>query len=203
MAELQNSGNKAKSVVLDLTDGEAREDLVAMRDEIATLINNAGIFGVKPFVNVTADDFRKSYEVNVLSSAERIRRALPKMKSGGAIVNVASTAIFGSFNCSLRSVQGRRRGADEITRARVCRAWNPRQRRCTGTDRDSDAANLWNDDCSKLIRQLPLGRIGEPDVESAIGFRSSNKANYITGVVLIVDEGRTLNGFPLNRFPGR
>ena len=45
-----------------------------------------------------------------------------------------------------------------------------------------------------ILSKIPLGRIGEPeDVVGAVLFLASDCARYITGEVLFVDGGRTVD----------
>jgi 3-oxoacyl-[acyl-carrier protein] reductase len=44
----------------------------------------------------------------------------------------------------------------------------------------------------KLLNQIPLKRVGQPDdIANAIAFLASDWASYITGQILLIDGGRT------------
>lgn len=56
---------------------------------IDTLINNAGFLVVKPFEELTREDIRRSYQINVLSVFELVQVVLPYMSSG-CILNIST-----------------------------------------------------------------------------------------------------------------
>lgn len=59
---------------------------------------------------------------------------------------------------------------------------------------------LWKDQEREVAELMPLGRIGVPaDVGSAVAFRSSDHASWITGETLVADGGQRLQIAPSER----
>ena len=82
---------------LDLNSPSVKSDfeqLIAGIDSIDILINNAGSIVVKPFLELTREDIRNCYQVNVMSVMEITQVCLPKMKKGGHIVMISSMGGF-------------------------------------------------------------------------------------------------------------
>ena len=84
--------------VLDLTDEEAVRSLVRSLPPIQALVNNAGIFDERKFLEVSNADFRRAYEVNLVAVATLTQEAARTMPDGGRIVNIASRAYLGAKN---------------------------------------------------------------------------------------------------------
>ena len=59
-------------------------------ESVDVLINNAGLLVNKPFAEITAEEFKQSYDVNVFGPASLIRTILPFMKKEGHVVNISS-----------------------------------------------------------------------------------------------------------------
>ncbi len=57
---------------------------------VSILINNAGYLVNKPFAEISAQEFKRSYDVNVFGVAYLIRTVLPFMKKDGHVVNISS-----------------------------------------------------------------------------------------------------------------
>ncbi len=57
---------------------------------VDVLINNAGFLVNKPFSNITAEEFKSCFDVNVFGVASLIRTVLPFMKKDGHIINISS-----------------------------------------------------------------------------------------------------------------
>lgn len=57
---------------------------------VDVLINNAGYLVNKPFAEITSEEFKRSYDVNVFGPASLIRTTLPFMKKDGHVVNISS-----------------------------------------------------------------------------------------------------------------
>jgi NAD(P)-dependent dehydrogenase (short-subunit alcohol dehydrogenase family) len=76
----------------DLSTSEASEALVRQFPEVDILVNNLGIFEPKPFEEIPDDDWRRFFEVNVLSGVRLSRAYLPGMKqrNWGRIVFISS-----------------------------------------------------------------------------------------------------------------
>jgi NAD(P)-dependent dehydrogenase (short-subunit alcohol dehydrogenase family) len=68
------------------------DDLCARLGDVDILINNVGLFEVKPFTELTDADWLRFFEVNVLSGVRLSRRLLPGMlrRGWGRIVFVGS-----------------------------------------------------------------------------------------------------------------
>jgi NAD(P)-dependent dehydrogenase (short-subunit alcohol dehydrogenase family) len=67
----------------DLSDAGTAEALVKRFPDIDILVNNLGIFEPKPFDEIPDDDWRRFFEVNVLSGVRLSRAYLAGMKRHG------------------------------------------------------------------------------------------------------------------------
>jgi NAD(P)-dependent dehydrogenase (short-subunit alcohol dehydrogenase family) len=76
----------------DLSTAEAAEALFRKFPAVDVLVNNLGIFEPKPFEQIPDDDWRRFFEVNVLSGVRLSRMYLPGMKERdwGRIVFISS-----------------------------------------------------------------------------------------------------------------
>lgn len=79
-------------VAADFSKVEEIDALLKNLPEIDILINNAGIFEPKPFVEIPDEDWFKFYEINVMSGVRLSRYFLPKMlaKNWGRIIFISS-----------------------------------------------------------------------------------------------------------------
>ncbi len=59
-------------------------------NHVDILINNSGYLVSKPFPKLKMDDFRRSFEVNVVGAAAITQQVLPYMKRDGHVVNISS-----------------------------------------------------------------------------------------------------------------
>jgi len=78
-------------------DITSAEDITKVADyveknwkQVDVLINNSGYLVNKPFSEITSEDFKESYEVNVFGVANLTKAMLPFMKKMGHVVNVSS-----------------------------------------------------------------------------------------------------------------
>jgi NAD(P)-dependent dehydrogenase (short-subunit alcohol dehydrogenase family) len=87
---------KVEAFVGDLSTAEAFEALKSLYPEIDILVNNLGIFNPQPFEQVSDDEWRRFFEVNVLSGVRLSRYYLPRMKERdwGRIVFISSESAI-------------------------------------------------------------------------------------------------------------
>jgi NAD(P)-dependent dehydrogenase (short-subunit alcohol dehydrogenase family) len=83
---------RVESFAGDLSTAEAVEDLLLQFPSVDVLVNNLGIFEPKPFEDIPDEDWRRFFEVNVLSGVRLSRAYLPGMKQRdwGRIVFISS-----------------------------------------------------------------------------------------------------------------
>lgn len=96
--EIRSFGGGASAYRVDLTDPD---DVTAVGERTLTdhgrvdiLINNAGIVSGKTFLDLTEDDIRRTFDLNVLSLYRAVRVVLPGMieRRRGSITTIASAA---------------------------------------------------------------------------------------------------------------
>ena len=79
---------------------------------VDVLINNAGYLVNKPFSEITSEEFKKCYNVNVFGVASLIKTVLPFMKKEGHVLNISSMGgIQGSMKFSGLSAYSSSKGA--------------------------------------------------------------------------------------------
>ncbi|NIX77956.1 SDR family NAD(P)-dependent oxidoreductase [Microvirga terricola] len=82
----------ARGVLADPATAEGAATLVAAVPVVDILVNNLGIYESKPFTEITDEDWRRFFEVNVLSGARLARAYFPGMieRDWGRIIFIAS-----------------------------------------------------------------------------------------------------------------
>lgn len=88
----QATGGQVLGFAGDLATAEAAEALVKANPGIEILVNNLGIFEPKAFEETPDEDWRRFFEVNVLSGVRLARLCLPAMKAAnwGRIIFISS-----------------------------------------------------------------------------------------------------------------
>ncbi|MGH7975198.1 MAG: SDR family NAD(P)-dependent oxidoreductase [Limisphaerales bacterium] len=83
---------KLEAFTGDLSDAATTEKLVKQFSNVEILVNNLGIFEPKPFEEIPDGDWRRFFEVNVLSGVRLSRAYLPgmKKKNWGRIIFISS-----------------------------------------------------------------------------------------------------------------
>ncbi|GIF21529.1 NAD(P)-dependent dehydrogenase (short-subunit alcohol dehydrogenase family) [Actinoplanes tereljensis] len=70
-------------VPADVATEAGAAEAVAALPEVDILVNNLGIFGAQPALEITDDDWRRYFEVNVLAAVRLTRTYLPRMRDRG------------------------------------------------------------------------------------------------------------------------
>ena len=90
--EKERHGAGVKGIAADLGSRAGFEALVSAIPEIDILVNNLGVYEVKPFAEISDDDWMRIFEINVISGVRLCRHYLPRMltKGWGRIVFISS-----------------------------------------------------------------------------------------------------------------
>lgn len=85
---------RVSALAADLGTAEGGDALLAFAGSVDVLVNNVGIFSVKPFAETTDADWMHFLNINLMSAVRMTRAILPRMlaRGAGAVVNVASEA---------------------------------------------------------------------------------------------------------------
>ncbi|MET3516452.1 3-oxoacyl-[acyl-carrier protein] reductase [Pseudacidovorax sp. 1753] len=193
---LAAEGLAVEGRVLDLTDEPAVRALVQSLGPVTALVNNAGVFDERRFGEVSSDDFRRAYEVNLIAAATLTQEVARTMPEGGRIVNIASRAYLGARNhphyvASKAAIVGyTRASAMELApRGILVNAIAP------GLIDTPILRALTPERLAAQLALQPTGKAGRPeDIAQAVSFLVSPQTGFITGQVLFVDGGKSLGG---------
>ncbi len=94
LQQLQHSGarGKVEGLAANLGTADGVQQVIARFPALDILVNNLGIFEVKPFEQISDEDWFRFFEINVLSGVRLSRHYLPGMKqrNWGRIVFISS-----------------------------------------------------------------------------------------------------------------
>src|ERR1700730_2050325 len=90
------TGGKIRGVAADVSTSAGCKTLAAALPDVDILINNAGIFEPKGFLDIPDEDWSRFYEVNVMSGVRLSRTYLPGMlkRNWGRIVFISSESAL-------------------------------------------------------------------------------------------------------------
>ncbi|KAK4765603.1 hypothetical protein SAY86_026693 [Trapa natans] len=196
--------------VCDLSSRDQSTDLMAkvcsvFDGKLNILINNAGTNIRKPTVEYSAEDYSKIMSTNLDSVYHLCQLVHPLMKESGWGSIVFISSVGGLVSLGTGSIYAATKGAiNQITKSLACE-WAKDNIR-------SNAIAPWYIKTSlvehlldnkefhdSVIARTPLQRVGEPEeVASLAVYLCLPAASYITGQVISVDGGMTVNGFSPN-----
>ncbi|MBN9023262.1 MAG: SDR family oxidoreductase [Rhizobiales bacterium] len=90
LAELAAAG--CETMVVDLADPAERDRIAERADDLDYLVNSAGMILIKPITEVTVEEWRRVQTVNAEAIFFLCQKIGPRMKPGGAIVNLSSSS---------------------------------------------------------------------------------------------------------------
>jgi 2-hydroxycyclohexanecarboxyl-CoA dehydrogenase len=208
-AEIETAGGVAAAFECDITDRNAVDAAVAATEAklgpVDVLVNNAGWDVFKPFVKSTPAEWEKLIAINLIGALHMHHAVLPGMaeRKSGRIVNVASDAarVGSSGEAVYAACKGGLVALSKTLAREHARHGITVNVICPGPTDTALLAGVAAGAANpqKLIdaftRAIPLGRLGQPeDLAHAIVFFASDDAAFITGQVLSVSGGLTMNG---------
>ncbi|MEP1600245.1 MAG: SDR family oxidoreductase [Hyphomonas sp.] len=188
----------------DVTDADQWQDVLqAAHDAMGglnVLVNNAGIGSLGSVEDENYETFKKVQTVDVDSIFLGCKYAIPLMRAHGlgSIINISSiagiiaSANYVSYNTAKAAVR-------HISRSIALHCAKGGQIRCNSVhpvfintpilDRTKEMFGE-EEALAKLGRQIPLGKVGEPDdIAYAVLYLASDESKLVTGIELKVDGG--------------
>jgi 3-oxoacyl-[acyl-carrier protein] reductase len=164
--------------------------------KIDILVNNAGVYRLSPIEEVTADEFHRQFDTNVLGLLLVTKAAVAQFgPGGGSVINISSVVTrlappgFSVYTATKGAVDAITRVLAKELGPRKIRvnAINPGVVETEGTHAAGITGSAFE---AQMVQQTPLGRIGQPgDIGRVAVFLASDDSRWVTGETLVVAGG--------------
>ncbi|MBU0981060.1 glucose 1-dehydrogenase [Patescibacteria group bacterium] len=198
VSQILELGSEAIAVKCDVSNEDEVKNMIDQAvkkfGKVDILVNNAGIVFDATFAERTIDQWKKTFDTNVLGVFLCSRLASEPMKKNnhGKIINVSSTSGMNSFSTESMDYDASKAAVVALTRDlakelapsiqvnSVAPGW-------IDTDMNVD---LPEDYLKEEMEKIYLKRMAKPEeIAKAILFFASDDSDYVTGSTLVVDGG--------------
>jgi NAD(P)-dependent dehydrogenase (short-subunit alcohol dehydrogenase family) len=195
-------GVAALGLAIQVEDAESVESGLSRVEEqlgpISVMVNNAGVSGVAPFLEMPLAQFDRVIDINlrgVFICGQAAARRMVASGTSGSIVNIGSIAGVNGFP-KRTGYAASKAAVHHMTKVMaIDLAAHGIRVNCVApgyirTDMVQDLIGSGALDENLLERRIPLSHLGTvDDVAAAVAWISSTEARYVTGATLLIDGG--------------
>lgn len=181
---------------------QACERAAELGGGLATFVANAGVHSTGPSASFSLAEWDRLVGVNLRAAFAGAQAARRQMEAGASIVMLSSICSAQGF--AERAAYGASKaGIDGLVRS-LATEWGPDGIRVNAvapgtieTEMQQAAVASGVVSNERYLARIPLDRIGRPEeIADAVVYLASERASYISGVVLPVDGGWAGGGLP-------
>lgn len=194
--ELKENDINIEIFKADVSDKKQAKELIEFTlnkfKNIDVLINNAGIDQIKPFMEITENDWNTMFKINLNSVFNCTQEALKNMihNKKGCIINISSIWGITGASCEVH-YSASKAAIDGMTKA-LAKELGPSNIRVNsiapGLVNTEMNKVLSKEDLAELKKEIPLGRIAQPE-EIAKSVEWLIEDEYVSGQIISVNGG--------------
>ncbi len=201
VAEIEKAGGKAVAVGGSVAvESEVAALFAQAKDaygKVDILVNNAGVYAFAPLEDITAEEYKRQFDTNVLGVFLATKAALPLFpEAGGSVINISS--VVSKMAPPTIAIYSATKGAVDTLTKSLAKELGPRGIRVNAVNpgmvvTEGNAAIRGGDLEAQMIAGTPLGRLGQPDdIALPVVFLASDAARWITGETIFVSGGAAI-----------
>ncbi|MBC8337990.1 MAG: SDR family oxidoreductase [Alphaproteobacteria bacterium] len=204
VAEIEATGGQAFGVEMDVTDSGSVAAAFGLIEEqagpVTVVVNNAGIAGGKPALELEEDDWGRVMDTNLKGAwtvAQQAAKRMVEAETGGVIVNIASVLGLG-VSKGVMPYAVSKAGLIQMTKA-LALEWARHDIRVNAlapgyVETDLNREYLSGDHGQKQIKNIPQRRPANmTELDGPLLLLASGASSYMTGSIIAVDGGHLVS----------